>query len=103
MEIDKLESGAASDQLVEGLVTNVDTALHTGTMDIMYNVQWIYDHDHVLTLAMKVLSRGQPSARAATPAAVIISHQERFTLTSWSKSFDLTHFTKRIHLRTAAA
>ena len=36
----------------------------------------------MFTLAMNVLSRGQPSARAATPAAVIISHQERFTLTS---------------------
>ena len=46
VEIDELESGAAPDQLVESLVTNVDTALHTGTMYsalqwTMYNaLQW---------------------------------------------------------------
>ena len=31
MEIDKLQSRAPPDQLVEGLVTNVDTALHSAS------------------------------------------------------------------------
>ena len=31
VKIDKLQSGAPPDQLVEGLVTNVDTALHTSS------------------------------------------------------------------------
>ena len=34
---------------------------------------------------MKVVSPLQPSARAATPAAVIISHQDRFTDISCNK------------------
>ena len=38
VKIDELESGAAPDKLVEGLVTNVDTALHTGTM--YSTLQW---------------------------------------------------------------
>jgi hypothetical protein len=33
---------------------------------------------------MKVLSPLHPSARAATPAAVIISHQEMLTEKSWN-------------------
>ena len=38
VEIDKLESGAAPDQLVEGLVTNMDTALHTGKIQGLQEV-----------------------------------------------------------------
>ena len=38
---------------------------------------------------MKVVSPLQPSARAATPAAVIISHQDRFTDTSCNKESHL--------------
>ena len=36
-------------------------------------------------LAMKVFRLWQPSARAATPAAVIISHQEMLRLASWNR------------------
>ena len=75
VEVDELEAGAAAHQLVESLVTHVEAALGGET--------WSEETLHrAITLAMNVLSRGQPSARAATPAALIISHQERFTLTS---------------------
>ena len=45
-------------------------------------------HTHQ-TLDMKVVSPLQPSARAATPAAVIISHQDRFTDISYNKEIQL--------------
>ena len=49
----------------------------------LYNIIDVQVIDWLFTFAMKDVRRGHPSAKAATPAAVIISHQEMLTLKSW--------------------
>ena len=52
---------------------------------------------------MKVVSPLQPSARAATPAAVIISHQDRFTDISCNKELQFLSLINLIYYHGTAS
>ena len=75
LQVDQLQPRTASNQLVQSFISNMATALK-------FYIMKDSEHTWGQTLAIKVLIPLHPSASAATPAAVIISHQEMFTDTS---------------------